>query len=151
MSRPGGRRPVDQLLTGTIDRRLIAEHWDDLLRVGGSIKMGWVTASLLISRLQAAKRKSTLVRALREYGRLQKSEEYRRRINRQINKGESLNALRRRIFFADEGKVRRRHREEQVNQATCLDPGHQRRLPLEHRLPAGRDRAAARGGRGDRR
>ena len=73
MSRPGGRRPVDQLLTGTIDRRLIAEHWDDLLRVGGSIKMGWVTASLLISRLQAAKRKSTLTRALQEYGRLQKT------------------------------------------------------------------------------
>jgi TnpA family transposase len=91
--------------------------------------MGWVTASLLISRLQAAKRKSTLTRALQEYGRLQKtvfilrylqSEEYRRRINRQINKGESLHALRRRIFFADEGKVRRRHHEEQVNQATCL-------------------------------
>jgi hypothetical protein len=47
MSRPRGCRPVDQLLTGTIDRRLIAEHWDDPLRVGGSIKMGWVTASLL--------------------------------------------------------------------------------------------------------
>jgi TnpA family transposase len=129
MGRASGRRPVDQLLTGTIDRRLIAEHWDDLIRVGGSIKMGWVTASLLISRLQAAKRKSTLTRALQEYGRLQKtlfilrylqSEEYRRRINRQLNKGESLHALRRRIFFADEGKVRRRHHEEQVNQATCL-------------------------------
>ena len=66
MSRPGGRRPVDQLLTGTIERRLIAEHWDDLLGVGGSIKMGWVTASLMISNLQAAKRKSTLVRAFQE-------------------------------------------------------------------------------------
>lgn len=124
-----GRRPVDQLLTQSINRRLIVEHWDDLLRVGGSIKMGWVTASLLISRLQASPRKSTLTRALQEYGRLQKtlfilrylqSEEYRRRINRQINKGESLHALRRRIFFAEEGKVRRRHHDEKGNQATCL-------------------------------
>jgi len=54
-----------------------------------------ISASLLISRLQAAKRKSTLVRAFQEYGRLQKtlfilrylqSEEYRRRIDRQINR-----------------------------------------------------------------
>ena len=78
---------------------------------------------------RASKRKSTLTRALQGYGRLQKtlfilrylqSEEYRRRINRQINKGQLLHALRRRIFFAEEGKVRRRHHEEQVNQATCL-------------------------------
>jgi hypothetical protein len=48
------------------------------------------------------------------------SEDYRRRINRQLNKGESVHALRRFLFFADDGKVRRRHPEEQVDQASCL-------------------------------
>jgi TnpA family transposase len=28
-------------------------HWDDLLRLAGSLKRGWVTASLFISKLQA--------------------------------------------------------------------------------------------------
>jgi TnpA family transposase len=48
------------------------------------------------------------------------SEEYRRRINRQLNRGESLHALRRFLFFAEDGKVRRRQREDQTNQALCL-------------------------------
>ena len=29
------------------------DHWDDLLRVAGSLKRGWVTASLLIGKLQS--------------------------------------------------------------------------------------------------
>ena len=44
----------------------------------------------------------------------------RRRIHRQLNKGESLHALRRRIFFAFEGRIRRRHHPEQTEQALCL-------------------------------
>ena len=49
------------------------------------------------------------------------SEDYRRRIGTQINKGEALHALRNYLFFANEGKVRRRHQEEQANQASCLN------------------------------
>jgi Tn3 transposase DDE domain len=49
------------------------------------------------------------------------SEEYRRRINAQLNKGEALHALRRFLFFANEGKVRRKDAEEQLNQASCLN------------------------------
>ena len=44
----------------------------------------------------------------------------RRRVNQQLNKGESLNALRRRLFFANEGHIRRRHQEQQTEQALCL-------------------------------
>lgn len=89
-----------------------------------------MTASLLISRLQAKPRKSPLTRALVEYGRAVKtlfvlrwltSEPYRRRICRQLNKGESLHALRRFLFFAHEGRILRRSNEEQINQASCLN------------------------------
>lgn len=48
------------------------------------------------------------------------SEDYRRRINRQLNKGEALHALRRFLFFAEHGTIRRRQQEEQANQASCL-------------------------------
>jgi TnpA family transposase len=117
------------LLRGTIQRSVILERWNDLLRVAGSLKLGWVTASLLLSRLQAPPRRNALIKALEEYGRVVKtlfvlryleSEDYRRRINAQLNKGESIHALRRYLFFADEGRVRRRHVDEQANQASCL-------------------------------
>ena len=47
-------------------------------------------------------------------------EELRRRVRRQLNKGESLHALRRDLFFAHQGQVRRRHLDDQVDQALCL-------------------------------
>jgi TnpA family transposase len=57
--------------------------------VAGSLKLGWVTASLFISKLLSFPRQNALAQALQEYGRLIKtlfilhyleSEEYRRRI-----------------------------------------------------------------------
>jgi TnpA family transposase len=68
-----GLQHASQLLRGTINRPLILERWDDLLRVAGSLKLGWVTASLLISRLQASPRQNAITRALQEYGRLVKT------------------------------------------------------------------------------
>ena len=121
---------ADTLLKGKINEGLILRHWDDILRVTGSLKMGWVTSSLLASRLQAKPRKNALTRALQEYGRLEKtifllryaeSEELRRRIGRQLNKGEELHALRRFLFFANEGHIRKRQPEEQTEQALCLN------------------------------
>lgn len=46
------------LLDGKINEGLILSHWDDILRVAGSLKLGWVPASLLVSRLRAKPRKS---------------------------------------------------------------------------------------------
>ena len=89
-----------------------------------------MTASLLISRLQSYRRQNALTRALQEYGRLVKtifilryleSEQLRRRINTQLNKGESLHSLREFLFFANRGKIRRKQEEEQVHQARCLN------------------------------
>jgi Tn3 transposase DDE domain len=93
------------------------------------MKFGHTTASLLIAKLHASSRQSTLAKALHEYGRLIRSiyvcryvadEELRRRVRRQLNKGESLHALRRDLFFAHQGHVRRRHLDEQIDQALCL-------------------------------
>jgi TnpA family transposase len=71
-----------------------------------------------------------LTRPLQEYGRLVKtpfilrylqSEDYRRRINAQLNKGESLHALRDFQFVADKGVIRRKQEEAQTNQAMCFN------------------------------
>lgn len=45
---------------------------------------------------------------------------YRRRITRQLNKGESLHALKRDLLYAHQGTIRRRHLEAQTEQAWCL-------------------------------
>jgi TnpA family transposase len=117
------------LLGQPIQTQLIADHWNDLLRLVASMKFGHTTASLLIAKLHASSRQSTLAKALHEYGRLVRTiylcryladEELRRRVRRQLNKGESLHALRRDLFFARQGHVRRRHLDDQINQALCL-------------------------------
>ena len=116
------------LLTHHAQVDLIAEHWDDLLRIGGSLKQGHVSAALLVARLQAGSRQHPLAKALLEYGKLLRTlhalrwftdEAFRRRIGRQLNRGEALNDLRRFIFFANRGAVRYPHHDDQTTQAHC--------------------------------
>lgn len=117
-------------LKGLIQQPLILDRWEDMLRVAGSLQLGWVTASLFISKLQAYPRQNALTQGLQAYGRLIKtlfilryleSEPYRRTIHRQLNKGEALHALRRFLFFANEGILRRWQAEAQTHQAQCLN------------------------------
>ena len=67
--------------------------------------------------------------AIKEYGALRRTvytaryladETYRRRIGRQLNKGENLHALKRSLAYANEGALRRRHHELQTEQMWCL-------------------------------
>lgn len=121
---------INSLITGKINIDLILRHWDELLRVAGSLKQGYVTASLLISKLQSSQQKNALTKAIQEYGKLNEtifilkylqSPEYQKRITVQLNKGEALHALRRDVFIANQGRIRQRHQEDQLNQAACLN------------------------------
>ena len=125
-----GKEGLAVLLKGLVRSKTLLDNWDELLRMAGSLKLGWVTASLLISKLQAGGRENVLSRALRDLGRLVKTQfilrwienpDYRRRIHRQLNQGEALHALRRFLFFAHEGKVQRRQADQQTNQVLCLN------------------------------
>ena len=107
---------------------VIDEHWDDLVRIGGSLKLGYVSAALLIAKLQAGSRQHPLAKAMLEYGKLLRTlhalrwftdEAFRRRIGRQLNRGEATNDLRRFIFFANRGAVRSPHHDDQTTQAHC--------------------------------
>jgi TnpA family transposase len=117
------------LLTRRINTALIAENFDEMLRLGASLKYGHVTASLIVAKLSRADRQNTLATALKEYGALRRTiyaarylarPDYRRKIGRQLNKGESIHALRRDVFYAHEGAIRRRHLQQQTDQAWCL-------------------------------
>ena len=93
-------------------------------------KQGYVTASLLISKLQSPKQKNALIKAIQEYSKLNEtifilkflpSPEYQKKITVQFNKGEALHALCHDVFIANKGKIRKRLHEDQLNQAACLN------------------------------
>src|SRR3984893_17348589 len=86
--------PLNGIARHRINTDLIARNWDDLLRVGGSLKLGTVTAHDLMRTFQGSGRNSTLARALGEYGRIGKTlhsldladdELYRRSLLIQVN------------------------------------------------------------------
>jgi TnpA family transposase len=121
---------IASIITRPINVKLILEYWDDILRVAASLKMGWVTASLLIRKLQAFPRQHKLTQALQEYGRLVKtifiahyldSPAFRRRILIQLNKGEAVHSLRRFLFFDNLGLIRGKDPQAHMNQAGCLN------------------------------
>jgi TnpA family transposase len=121
---------VKARLSKRVDTRLILEMWDEMLRLAGSLPLGWVTASLVIQKLQASPRKSELAKALQEYGRLIKtrhilgwyeSEEKRRWANRQLNKGESVHALKAYLSVGNRGVLRRKTEEGIQHQVGCLN------------------------------
>ena len=60
---PPRKEGVAVLLKGLVRSKTLLDNWDELLRVAGSLKLGWVTASLLISKLQAGARENVLSRA----------------------------------------------------------------------------------------
>ena len=117
-------------IQGTINQQLILDDWDEMLRLVGSLKMGWVTASLIIQKLQAFPRKHPLMRVLQEYGRIIKTihilrwyadEANRRRLKRQLNKGEALHSLRSHLFYANQGEIKTRQDDQLLNQVGCLN------------------------------
>jgi len=61
---------AQRLLRHKANTTIIDQHWDDLLRIGLSIRSGHVTASLLTQRLQAGARTHPLAKALIEYGKI---------------------------------------------------------------------------------
>jgi TnpA family transposase len=120
---------LNALAAQRIKTPLIAEHWEDLLRLAGSLKLGTVQASGLIRTLQTKDRPTKLARALEELGRLVKTlyllhyiddETYRRRILVQLNRGEGRHQLARVVFHGKRGELRQRYRESQEDQLGVL-------------------------------
>lgn len=113
----------------TISSKVIVEHWDELLRLAGSLKMGTVPADVVVRWLHGDKRPRSLARAVAELGRIAKTlyllaylddAGYRRRILTQLNRGERRHSLARVIFHGQRGEVRQRYRQGQEDQLGAL-------------------------------
>ena len=117
-------------LTGVLQENVIHQYWDEMLRFVGSLKLGYVTASLLIQKLQAYPRRHQLARALQAYGRLPKTlhilrwhtrPSLRKRAGLQLNKGEAVHDLRAHLAFAHQGKIGTSTDEQLDHQVGCLN------------------------------
>lgn len=117
------------LFEGRIKPKRIIDDWDEMLRVAASLEYGYVTSSLLMSKLSSFPEPNRLLQAFQEYGRLVKtiyilryynSLDHRRRVKRQLNKGEAIQSLRRFLVVARQGELRQRYQEGLENQASCL-------------------------------
>ena len=120
---------LNGLARQTINKNLIEQNWDDILRVAGSLKLGTVNVTDLLRALQGNGHPSTLAKAIAELGRIAKTlyllnyiddPAYRRRILIQLNKGESRHSLARVTYFGQKGEVRQRYREGQEEQLGAL-------------------------------
>ncbi len=129
MDRTADYSPLNGVARQHINTALIAQHWDELLRIAGSLKMGTVGAVELVQLLQGSARSSVTSKALTELGRVAKTcfllpyfddPAYRRRILVQLNRGESRHTLARAVYHGRKGELRQRYREGQEDQLGAL-------------------------------
>jgi hypothetical protein len=71
-SPPSTPGPFNRIARNHFKAKHSARHWDDLLRLAGSLTEGRVAGSEVLRLLQSDVRYSTLGRAMAEYGRLAK-------------------------------------------------------------------------------
>ncbi|HEY4046823.1 MAG TPA: Tn3 family transposase [Acidobacteriaceae bacterium] len=112
-----------------INLRLIEQHWDDLLRLAGSLKLGKVSAAGIMRTLQVSDRPTKMAQALAEFGRIEKTlnaltyiddETKRRETLTQLNRGEGRHSVARAVFHGKRGELRQHYREGQEDQLGAL-------------------------------
>lgn len=108
--------------TGSVNIDYLKKHAQELQRVGASLITGTVTASLLMSKLQSYPRQNNLMYVLLNYGQLEKTifignyllqPPLRKKVSRQLNKGEQLHNLKLFLRFGSDGFIRKQQEEQQ--------------------------------------
>jgi TnpA family transposase len=97
-----------------INKKLILDNWDDILRLMASMKLQRCSASQILKMLSSSERENTLYKAFKEFGRLLKThfilnyvddEELRQNIQKQLNRVELGQALADEVMFGRKGKL----------------------------------------------
>jgi TnpA family transposase len=110
-------------------KKKVAPHWDDVLRLIGSLKLGRISALAIMRTLQVGDRPTRLAQAIAEVGRLDKTvhtltylddENKRRNTLTQLNRGEGRHSVARVVFHGKRGELRQTYREGQEDQLGSL-------------------------------
>ena len=120
---------LNQVSANRINLDKIVPHWDDMLRLAGSLKLGRVPATGIMRTLQVGDRPTRLAQAVAEYGRIDKTlhtlnyiddEAKRRATLSQLNRGEGRHSVARAVFHGKRGELRQHYREGQEDQLGAL-------------------------------
>ena len=120
---------IESIFAGSVDIELIAEQWDNFVRIAASLKSREYPAHLIIEKLAKRIDIDRTARALVELGKLTKTifvlryisdEKFRHMIQLQLNRGEHRHALVQHVFFADQGIFKTSDYEEIMNKSSCL-------------------------------
>ncbi|MDQ0936660.1 TnpA family transposase [Streptomyces turgidiscabies] len=121
--------PLQAVSNHTIRLDRIRAHWDDMLRVAGSLTLGKVRGHDLIRMLSRDGKPTGLGDAFAHYRRIFKTlhllqfvsdEGYRRMIGAQLNVTEARHRLARKIFFGQRGELLQHYREGMEDQLGAL-------------------------------
>lgn len=113
-----------------VNTKIIEENFSEVLRIAYSIKAGYVSCDMVMSRLGSYSRQNAIARALTEMGRIEKTifllkyftdTKLRREILIGLNKGEAMNGLARALFFGKSGNLREKDLQDQMQRASCLN------------------------------
>ena len=97
-----------------INKKLILDNWDDILRLMASMKLKRCSSSQMLKMLSSSERDNTLYKAFKEFGRLLKThfilnyvddEELRQNIQKQLNRVELGQKLADKVLFGRNGKL----------------------------------------------
>ena len=120
---------LDALARQRVNLDRVTPHWDDVLRLVGSLKLGLVPAMGIMRTLQVDDRPTRLAQAIAEIGRIDKTihtlnfiddESRRRSTLQQLNLGEGRHSLARDVFHGKRGELYQRYREGQEDQLSAL-------------------------------
>lgn len=112
----------------TINRKLILRHWDDILRFMATIRTHHASASQLFKRLSSYAKDHPLYKALKEFGRIIKTQfiltyyddvELRQQIHKQLNRVEQANKFSHAVFFDNDQAFQEGGRDEQEISNAC--------------------------------
>lgn len=121
--------PLNSVSAHHLSMQKIAPHWDDMLRLAGSLKLGRVPAADIMRTLQVGDRPTRLAQAIAEFGRIDKTlhtltyiddEAKRRGTLTQLNRGEGRHSVARAVFHGKRGELRQHYREGQEDQLGAL-------------------------------
>lgn len=114
--------------SGYIDTQLIADNWDDILRLIATIKLKETTASAIFRRLNSYSKQHALYRSLKAFGKIIKSifilryiddVELRQAIERQLNKIEQAHQFSRAVSVGNPREFIQAEKQEQEIAEGC--------------------------------
>lgn len=120
---------LNDISANQLSLQRIESHWDDMLRLAGSLKLGRVSAAGIMRTLQIGNKPTRLAQAIAEFGRIDKTlhtltyiddESKRRDTLIQLNRGEGRHSVARAVFHGKRGEMRQQYREGQEDQLGAL-------------------------------